>query len=193
MAEQIISKRCSVCNETKPLSEFYKHSGKQNGHRACCKTCFLKYQTIGKGKELHKNAMQQYQQSPKGKESQRKRSKRYRETNKEKVRKSTLCWRQSERGKELYQKIKERYEQTEKGKKARCKSHQNYKHHKPNQVKAKNAVYSEVRAGRMAKVSELKCHYCPARAEQYHHHKGYAPEYWLDVVPVCIPCHNRIS
>ena len=28
-------------------------------------------------------------------------------------------------------------------------------------------------------------------AAQYHHHRGYAPEYRLDVVPMCPACHGQ--
>lgn len=29
------------------------------------------------------------------------------------------------------------------------------------------------------------------QAEEYHHHKGYDKEHWLDVIPLCLPCHVK--
>jgi hypothetical protein len=40
----------------------------------------------------------------------------------------------------------------------------------------------------LPRVRNLQCHYCGNRAHQYHHHRGYAPEHWLDVVPACRKC-----
>ena len=43
MADQIISKRCSVCKQNKPLSEFHKASKNKDRHQAKCKSCAHKY------------------------------------------------------------------------------------------------------------------------------------------------------
>lgn len=59
----------------------------------------------------------------------------------------------------------------------------------PEKAKARNAVAAAVRFGRMPRVASLKCFRCENQARHYHHHKGYAEEHWLDVVPVCGPCH----
>ena len=36
-------------------------------------------------------------------------------------------------------------------------------------------------------------HICGKQGEQYHHHKGYAPEHRLDVVPICRKCHDELE
>ena len=38
-----------------------------------------------------------------------------------------------------------------------------------------------------------ECHQCICgkAADGYHHHKGYAFENWLDVMPMCRECHER--
>ena len=37
--QQLLMKRCSKCQEDKPLDAFYKHSGKQSGLQSYCKSC----------------------------------------------------------------------------------------------------------------------------------------------------------
>lgn len=69
------------------------------------------------------------------------------------------------------------YEQSEKGKITRKRYQQSEK----GKATVKRYQQSE------------KCHYCPAQAKQYHHHNGYEPEHYLDVVPICIKCHGEIN
>lgn len=56
---------------------------------------------------------------------------------------------------------------------------------------AGQAVYRAVRAGKMPHASTLPCKECGNPAREYHHHNGYAREHWLDVIPLCIPCHVK--
>lgn len=63
---------------------------------------------------------------------------------------------------------------------------------------ARQAVQYAIKIGKLPKVSTLFCVPCFSNirleaAKQYHHHKGYAPEHQLDVIPVCIPCHNQLD
>lgn len=80
------------------------------------------------------------------------------------------------------------YKQSENGK-ATMKQF-NARH--PNYRKAMQAVNNAVAAGRLPRPDTLLCSYCPKPAQQYHHHKGYELEHWLDVVPVCLECHRTI-
>jgi len=84
------------------------------------------------------------------------------------------------------------YAHSEKGKLSQRKSHKRFHAHNPNHRKAMHVVNNAIRTGKLPHPNTLQCHYCPAQAKQYHHHKGYAPEHWLDVVPVCIKCHSKI-
>ena len=112
--------------------------------------------------------------------------------------------RQTEKGKKLDRKccakynntkrgqsIRKAYRQSDIGKAMARHSAKNRKRRFPEQVKAGKAVENAIRKGKLPQPDTLKCHYCPAQAKEYHHHKGYAPEYWLDVIPVCLSCHGK--
>ena len=61
----------------------------------------------------------------------------------------------------------------------------------PEHYKARQFLHDEIKAGRIQKANSFICSNCKIKqAEQYHHHKGYAKENWLDVVPLCIKCHK---
>lgn len=164
MAEQIISKKCSRCKEIKPISEFSKSLKEKDGRQTYCKLCQKKYAHSKKGKTAHKY----YHQSKKGKA----RHKRY---------------KKSEKGRQSNKK----YNQSKKGRITRNKAKQTYLVRNPEYNKAISAVNIAVRNGELPRANTLQCHYCPAKAKEYHHHKGYAPEHWLDVVPVCVLCHSK--
>lgn len=45
-------KKCSQCNQIKPLSEFYKNKNYAKGYCARCKNCISKYNKTPRGKEV---------------------------------------------------------------------------------------------------------------------------------------------
>lgn len=80
------------------------------------------------------------------------------------------------------------YRQTEKGKAANKRYYLRY----PERCKAKSAVSYAIEIGKLPRTNILQCHYCPNKAKEYHHHKGYSFKHWLDVIPICISCHRKI-
>ena len=60
----------------------------------------------------------------------------------------------------------------------------------PNRVKARNAVMYGIQTRKLPQPDSLNCP-CGKQAQEYHHHKGYAREHWLDVIPLCRSCHYR--
>lgn len=167
MSETIVTKKCSKCKEIKPFSEFYKDARHKDGHQSQCKICFLE-------------AQKSYRQSEKGRAYQKSYQKRY---------------EQSENGKERHKRADRKYRQTEKGKVLYRKLAKNARKENPEKIEARKAVNHAIRVGRLPQPGSLLCHYylqkpdCEKQAKEYHHHKGYAPEHWLDVIPVCIKCH----
>jgi len=173
MAEQIITKICRTCKQTKPISEFYKDRSRKDGFRGCCKICAY---------QISKQYKKRYHQTENFKTAQ----KRYEQSEKGRIVRKRF--QQSEK----FKAQQKRYQQSEKGKAAQKRGQKRYKIQHPKHWKATNAVNSAIRIGRLPRLDSLQCHYCPAQAKHYHHHKDYEPEHWFDVVPVCIPCHNKI-
>ncbi len=107
--------------------------------------------------------------------------------------KITKEYSQTERGRESHRKGSYTYERSEKGKAVKKRQYLRY----PEARKARSVVNELVRNGIMPPAKSLQCNYCQKQAQQYHHHLGYAPEHWLDVVPACRLCdakeHKRIA
>jgi hypothetical protein len=58
---------------------------------------------------------------------------------------------------------------------------------------ARNAVKLAISRGFLVSASTLICHVCGQAAEHWHHHKGYAKENLLEVIPVCVLHHRRLD
>jgi len=172
MAETIISKKCTKCKEIKPLSEFCRDRANKIGRKSCCKICDLKQ-------------VKKYQQTKRGKVVKRKANARYKKTEKGKA--AEKRYSQSEKGKA----IRKRYRRTEKYKAIHNACIERYIHRNQNKHKANITLNNAIKLGKLPRPDTLRCS-CKKQAEQYHHHKGYAPENWLNVVPVCTKCHNII-
>ncbi len=69
---------------------------------------------------------------------------------------------------------------------------QKKKHGITPQVIARHLVNVAVRKKKMPKPTSLVCSQCGQPAKEYHHHLGYEPEHYMDVIPVCIPCHAKL-
>lgn len=175
-------KKCSKCKEWKDESEFYRNNNRKTGLQAQCKIC--NRATVAQFSKTEKAAQMR---------------KRYRQTEryKELMRNAMAEYRKTEKGKQVFhqmntsEKGKARYarqRQTDTYKvRHRSDSHKYRKSH-PEIIKAHNAIGLAIRQGKLPKPTTLKCN-CGNQAKHYHHHKGYEPEHWLDVIPLCIQCH----
>jgi hypothetical protein len=101
------------------------------------------------------------------------------------------------------------YRQTPAGIAARKKENDNYrekhgkeisartKHYRnlfPEKYKAHEALTYAVKTGKLPAVQSQKCSVCKNKqAQEYHHHRGYDKEHWLDVIPVCSKCHKILD
>ena len=157
-----------------------------------CKSCRKLYDQSEKGKasrrsykqsEKGKAANKRYKQNEKGKAS----TKRYDQSKKRKA--ARKRYKKSEKGKVT----EKRYRQSDKGKAVHRTVIKRFNTRHPNQEKATHAVNHAIAAGKLPRPDTLLCHYCGEQAKHYHHHKGYAPNNWLKVIPVCIKCHKKIA
>ena len=149
-------KFCRKCEQTKPLSKFYKNHEHKDGHKSECKKCSDVYDKKYRKTERGKLALKRYEQS------------------------------------ERYKESRKIYHQSKKGKENNRRNSRKQRILHPYRMKARNAVSCAVIAGRLFHPDTLRCHYCPVRAGQYHHHRGYAKKHWLDVQPVCQKCHAKL-
>lgn len=101
-------------------------------------------------------------------------------------------YRRTEQGIEVGRKYGRKYRQTKRGKAVKHQINKRFCLNHPEQIKAQYEVSHAVRKGALPHPQTLLCHYCPAQAEQYHHHRGYAKKHWLDVVSICVKCHRNI-
>ena len=101
-------------------------------------------------------------------------------------------YRKTNRGKENHRKEVRRYNQTKKGNYVHGRACKKYRNQHPNRIKARKEIEKLVRTEQLLKASSLQCS-CGNPAKEYHHHKGYKKEHWLDVIPVCYNCHSQIN
>lgn len=59
----------------------------------------------------------------------------------------------------------------------------------PERAAARQLVNEAVQRGKIPAARQLACVRCGQPAAEYHHWRGYGFEDWLNVVPVCRPCH----
>lgn len=182
MSETIITKRCSKCKETKPLSEFNPRCDRPCGYQSQCKEC----RKIYRKSTAYQNALNKYRQSEKGKQHRRKyqKSKKYKEW--------LSKYRKSIRHVEYVQK----YLQSIDGKASRRRTARNYRKNHPERAHAHDAVKYAVKTGKLLSPKKFVCIYCwcekPTIATEYHHWLGYQKQDQLNVIPVCRICHKFI-
>lgn len=122
-------------------------------------------------------------------------TKHYRQTGKGKTSNNQACARyfKTKKGKVA----RKRYLHSKKGKAYRKKGKARYTEKHPNEIKARLAISHEIESGRMESATAHYCEHCGEQATHYHHHRGYEPEHWLDVVALCRKCditdHRQMS
>lgn len=58
--------------------------------------------------------------------------------------------------------------------------------------RASEAVRQAIKKGVLQRPEERSCTECGNSARHYHHHLGYSDEHLLDVVPMCVGCHQKV-
>ena len=167
-------KICTNCKQIKPLDSFHKQSRSKDGRRSICKQCRGIKSRSASHKELGRKRNRKYRRTEKGKENRRQ---------------YQIEYRNDGDGREAQM----RYQQSENGKIAHRRSVYADRKRYPQKAKARDAVNNAVRSGKLPHAKSLDCVKCGKGARHYHHHNGYERKFWLDVVPVCITCHNLLK
>jgi len=88
--------------------------------------------------------------------------------------------------------LQKKYRLSEKGKSSNSKSVEKQRRNFPEKRNASIAVMHAISAGKIVPANKNTCAYCFRQAKHYHHYLGYAKEHWLDVIPLCCFCHNKL-
>jgi hypothetical protein len=175
MSDKIITKRCCHCKQIKPLSDFGKNKSRKDFRQNYCKICGNKYNKKYTSTDKFKNTRLRYRATDKYKVMMAKASKK--------------CYLAHIGQRASYHK---KYNQTDRGKEVMRISTEKQRRLHPEKRKAGIVVNNAIWTGKLSRSSIYHCRYCWKQAQQYHHHRGYAREHWLDVQPVCCRCHVNI-
>ena len=176
MSDEIISKLCSKCKETKPVTNFYRNKTGHCYYASVCKECEKARSKSPERRTYNKEYLKAYHKRPEvianwTSKTTRELARKYRATPKRKEH-------------------TKQYEANLNVRKRRAFLSAERRRKKPAHYRARQFVTNHVQWGKLPRASTLKCIKCNRPANQYHHHKGYAKEYWLDVVPMCQSCHS---
>lgn len=171
-------KLCCRCNTEKPLEMFVKSSRSKGGYGSRCKACHC---------EISKKSAKENQQSRKDS------SDRYYANHKKECSERSKSWQKSNpvAVKEIRKRARIKNAESirkyvsEFGVANQRKMRLKY----PEKFKARNFVNNNIAKGRLERAKNLTCAHCGKQASDYHHHNGYSREHWLDVIPLCRPCH----
>jgi len=169
MSETIINKQCSSCKKSKVLTNFPRNRNSEDGRHNQCKKC-------------HNEANNRYMQTDKGKASY------LRKLNNPQRKIGVRRYLDSPQGKLVKAECFRRYMSSEKGKKYRKTSDKRRRCKCPMKFEARLAVSHAIERGDMMSASLYKCTNCGQQAKFWHHHKGYMPPHWLDVIALCPNC-----
>ena len=81
---------------------------------------------------------------------------------------------------------------TDRYREKRRKDDQRRRGNNPLAIQAQRRIDTLKRNGTLPAASSLACVECGNQAAHYHHHLGYEPEHWTDVIPVCHTCHRLL-
>lgn len=101
-------------------------------------------------------------------------------------------YRQTPKGREVTKRKVNKWRKTEKGTAfVREKLRRRKDDIDPLKLSARQSVNYAVHTGKLQPIKSCTCQICGKQAEEYHHW-SYEPEHWLDVIPLCQPCHTKL-
>jgi hypothetical protein len=175
-------KSCVRCGVVKPLESFTKNSKSKSGYSGRCKDCHRKIsaESVANNPHSRKASCVRYYLS-------------HREVCK--IRCASWVKKNPVKVAELAKKarLKEKLTHPERVKLRQLRGQELSRKNYPLRYKARCKVNNAVASGKIPRAKDQACHQCGLPASQYHHHAGYEPDHWLDVIPVCFPCHRLVD
>lgn len=172
-------KTCVDCGEAKPVANFSKNRNSKDGLNSYCTPCAsARYKRWREENQARRNEyMREWHKANLEHET---RHARERYQNDELHRRRVLEWGRAYRERNA-DAVRERHWARKK-----TAGFQN------DITRAHTTVSRAVRRGILPPAWSMVCDECQeAQAAHWHHHKGYDPEYKLDVIAVCIDCHTE--
>ena len=183
-------KKCTACEQEKPLSEFCKYSKARahlgDGHEPQCKECRNTRQRSPEFRERGKLWYLRFFSKPENREKKKEKERRYAHTEKGKKSraKSNAKYHQTPNGKIAAKKANDKRQQTQK-----CKETvDRYNLKFPERRKAAYAAMYAVRTGKLIRPD--RCSVCDKTCVPQGHHPDYSKP--LEVIWVCHNCHVAI-
>lgn len=133
------NKKCIVCQQIKPVTDFHNSTSSPDGRRKQCKEC-------------RKNE-----------------SKKYYQGHKEKIIEYVGKFYKTEHGRKVKKGINKRYNGSKKGLENKRHLVAEYNKRNPEKAKAHTAITVAVNRGQLSPASAKTCQHCGQQAEQYHH------------------------
>lgn len=107
---------------------------------------------------------------------------------------STQRWSAMHRRQNLSKVARWRSANPERARAISCKAARRQRLRNPERIKARQAVTRAIRDGRLVVAPCACCDLKPSLSGrqriQAHHHNGYSPDHWLDIVWLCSTCHR---
>ncbi len=85
-----------------------------------------------------------------------------------------------------------RYQYSSEGARSRRIANKKHRQRNREQRLTDKLLHAAISRGKIPPAKECVCAHCGKQAREYHHHRGYAREYRLDVIPLCVRCHKDV-
>lgn len=190
MSNRKTEKYCGGCDTLKATSEFYNQKGRSDGLSSQCKEC-----QKARSRQYHKAHAAQANARAK---EWRARNKGYKNAYDRQWRKAN-AERKKQTDKLHYERNKDRIlEQTREYLVKRLETDPDFRNRigkayrlrHYSHRRAQEVVSEAIKAGKLPPARECSCVICGETAKEYHHW-SYQREHWLDVIPLCVTCHNK--
>lgn len=196
-------KMCSACQTLLPLERFNNRKGSRDGLTCRCRECInAKHRAdygrdIAKSRSFERAKYRRFMSTARGRHRLREKTRRFQQSEcgvacrityeqRPEVREVRTRYRKSDRA----QQVRRRWKQSSRGREVIREGMARYRDNNPHKTLARRAVNLAVRKGSMPRADSLTCRHCGQQAKEYHHWHGYDVEHRLDVIPLCISCHD---